>query len=95
VPELGAIVIDFLVAHAVNILHVLPPLISLALAVELLKEALLPQVFDQDIFALDVGTLVVHGTVSAIGEALLALEFSVAAGASPSHYAWCELCLRP
>ena len=82
-PELRAILVDFLIAHSVNILNVLPPLVFLALLGHDVPEALLAEVFNQNVLPLYVGALVVHGTVATIGETLLSFEFSIAAGASP------------
>lgn len=51
------------------------------------------EVFYQNVLALDIGALVVHGAISAVGETLLAFEFGVTAGASPRDDAWGELSL--
>ena len=81
--ELRAIFVDFLIAHSVDILNVLPPLVLLALLGQDVPEALLAEILNQNVLPLYVGALVVHGTVPTIGETLLSFEFGIAAGASP------------
>jgi len=88
--ELRAILVDFLIAHSVNILNVLPPLVFLALLGHDVPEALLAEVLNQNVLPLYVGALVVHGTVATIGETLLSFEFGIAAGASPRNNPWSE-----
>ena len=92
--EFRAVVSDLLVAHPMHVFHVLPPLVVLPLSGYQLEETLLSQVFNQNVFALDVGTLVVHRAISTVREALLAFEFGVTAGASPRDDTRGELSLR-
>jgi hypothetical protein len=93
--ELRAILVDFLIAHSVNILNVLPPLVFLALLGHDVPEALLAEVLNQNVLPLYVGALVVHGTVATIGETFLSFEFSIAAGACPRHNPGSEGSLCP
>lgn len=74
-----------------HILHVFPPLSLLIILLELLEQAVLPEVLLKNILADDIGAPVIHGAVLAIGEALLPLEVAVAVGACPGHEMRLEL----
>ena len=91
--ELRTILVDFLIAHSVDILNILPPLVLLALLGHDVPEALLAEILNQNVLPLYIGALVVHSAISAVGETLLAFEFGVTAGASPRDDAWGELSL--
>ena len=73
-----------------NILNILPPLILFALFGDYIKQALLAEILNQYILALNKGALVVHRAVATIGEAFLSLEFGVATGAGPGDKSWSE-----
>jgi len=81
--ELRTILVDFFIAHSVDILNILPPLVFLALFGKNVPKALLAEVLNQNVLPLYVCAFVIHGAVATIGETLLPFEFSIATGASP------------
>lgn len=83
--KFAAFLIDFFVAHSVDVSHVLPPLADLLFFLELVKQTLLPQVLHYDVFTLNVGALVVHCAVTTVAHTLFALEVGVATWTRPCH----------
>jgi len=73
----------------VDALDVVPEGFAVVLvAVEVLINAHLSQVLEQDVSAAQLGVVCIHGAVGSVGEAVLALGLEVAFRACPGFVSW-------